>query len=314
MNTNSGGRIWLFLLPTFISSSLISNAEIIVKTFFDTNNNGLRDQDEILITGLSVTGFDETGQAHPFIDDGQGIFKLQLVPKRLRIKVTGYTNQLFEGVAGPTSIFFAKNGDEILVPISKGPEMDENNLDILVPCYEKGSSADKSDSPAFVSFPYTVDGVAKQYGGTAPNPRMDASIAQIGSTWGVAFQTNTQKAFTSTMLKRHVGLGPDGLGSIYTLDYGKPKPTINSLNLQGFQPSVGPVIDLGALKRDLVETEIDSSRPYALSSINESVKRASFDIDAFDKVGKTAFGDIDLTEDEKQLWMVNLNQRWINGL
>ncbi len=309
MNTSSRGKVWRYLLPFFLLSSAISYAEIVVKTFHDTDNDGIQDPTELLITGLSVQGFDELGQSYPFLEDGSGIFILEVAPSRLRIEVTGYTHDLQPGISGPTSVFFAEDGDVILVPVITEAELDLAQLDILVPCYEKGAAEDKGQSPAFVSFPYTASGVAQQYGGAGPNPNVDATIAQIGSTWGVAFQSQRQRAFAATVLKRHVGLGPGGPGAVYTLDYTAPSPTVDHFDLQGFQPSVGPSIDLGAINRNVVSGVIDGTKPYALSTITEAINRASYDIDAFDKIGKFGYGDIDLTEDEKQLWLVNLKQR-----
>ncbi|MCB0665683.1 MAG: T9SS type A sorting domain-containing protein [Saprospiraceae bacterium] len=310
MNINSRVRVYLLLVPILIGFSILAQAEIVVKTFHDENNNGSYDPGELLITGLSVSGVDLSGNEYGFTDDGAGTFRLMTVPSRMRVRVVGYSTDLRQGVAGPTSVFFAEDGDVINVPVLQELEFNSANSTILVPCFEKGTAADKINSPALVSFPYDVDGVAEVYGGTAQNPRMDATIAQLGSTWGMAFQSIHKRAFVSTILKRHVDLGPEGSGGIYIADYNADpeKPEISSFNLEGFHPSVGPVIHLGAVNRTHVDGEI-TDQPYALTSIEDLSKRASYDIDAFKKVGQLAYGDIDLSEDERSLWMVNTYQR-----
>ncbi|MCB0688485.1 MAG: hypothetical protein KDC53_18225, partial [Saprospiraceae bacterium] len=316
MNINSRMRMYLLMVPLMLGFNNISIGEIVVKTYHDVNNNGTFDADESLVTGLTVIAVDDKGNEYAFNDDGSGTFRLKMVPSRMRVKVAGYNSAHRQGVAGPTSIFFANDGDEIDVPVLLAEEFNSNNTMILVPCFEKGTAADKTNSPALVSFPYNVDGVAQEYGGSEVNPRMDATIAQLGSTWGMAYQLKQQRAFVSTILKRHVDLGPEGPGGIYIADYSADpqKPTISSINLEGFHPSQGPPIELGAINRTIVSGEITELEPYALTSIEDLSKRASYDIDAFNKVGQMAYGDIDLTEDERQLWMVNTYQRSLISL
>jgi hypothetical protein len=316
MNINSGLRVCLLVAPLIFGITVFSSAEVIVKTFHDANNNGTFDLDESLITGLSVIGIDILGNEYSFSDDGNGTFKLSPVPSRMRIQITGYDPTLRQGIAGPTSVFFADDGDVFHIPVLKEFSQNTSQTLILVPCFEKGSAANKTDSPALVAFPYDVDGVAQVYGGTAPNPRMDATIAQIGSTWGMAYQSQYKRAFASTILKRHVDLGPEGPGGIYIADYRQnlEKPEISSINLEGFHPAVGPPIEFGAINRTIVDGEITELQPYTLTSIEDLSKRASYDIDAFDKVGQLSYGDCDVTEDEKHLWLVNAYQRSLISL
>src|SRR5690606_7994703 len=107
MNINSGLRVCLLVAPLIFGMTVFSPAEIIVKTFHDANNNGAFDPDESLITGLSVTGADILGNEYSFSDDGNGTFKLSPVPSRMRIQITGYDPSHRQGIAGPTSVFFA---------------------------------------------------------------------------------------------------------------------------------------------------------------------------------------------------------------
>ena len=287
----------------------ISQGKIIVKTFHDRNSNGLQETGEELISGLEVTGFDEFGSPYHFNEIETGIFALDGVLFRLRIQVSGYSETVQEGIAGPSSVFFANDGDQFLVPVRTEIEINSQTTNILIPCYDVGAAEKKSTSPGFVSFPYTASGVAQKFGGAGPNPTADAFTEEVGSTWGVAYQGIFQRAFTSAVLKRHVGLGPEGLGGIYMLDYSGANEPVLSLNLDGVTPGVGDPIDLGAINRNIIDGEVDATQPYALSTIEAANRRASYDLDAFDKIGKVGFGDIDLTEDHKQLWMVNLHQR-----
>ncbi|MCB0666462.1 MAG: hypothetical protein KDC80_11590, partial [Saprospiraceae bacterium] len=293
------------LLTLYIPNKV--DAQVIVQTFLDANNNGVQDPGEDLVTGLTVTATDANGNEFPLLDDGNGTFILpsELIFSRLRIKVTGYAPGLMQGVAGPTSVFYVVDGDTVLVPVSPGPNVSVETSKILIPCYD-GGPAEGNQGPAFVSFPYNVDGIAQSKGGSEVDPDMDATIEQIGSAWGVAYQNTLKRAFTSAVLKRHVGLGPEGTGGLYMIDYASGSPVVTGFNLQGIVPSVGPAIDLGSVLRENVTGDVDASMPYALTTAPAT---ATYDMDAFAKIGATAFGDIDVEEDERTLWMVNLKQR-----
>ena len=179
----------------------------------------------------------------------------------------------------------------------------------MIPCYDAGP-AEGRDDPAFVSFPYTVDGISQEMAGDQPNPNYDATLDEIGSTWGVAYHIGQEKAFASTLLKRHVGIGPAGFGALYMMDYSNPdengKPAVSSMDFEGLVPAYGPPIKLGEIRRFNSTGDIDETMPYTITS---KPLTGSYDLDAFPAVGKVAFGDIDLTENQSQLWMVNLNQR-----
>ena len=302
-----------------IMASHLAWSQVIVRTYNDQNLNAVFDDSEELVTGLQVLGFDDSGIELPFLDDGAGTFFLpaEVITSRIRVEVRGYNRTIKQGKNRPTSVFMASNGDQVDVPVLVGTHlMDAETAQILIPCYEKGASKLHKESPAFVRFPFLAEGVAAQFGGEGPDPVEDASISEIGSTWGVAFQGSHNRAFASTILKRHVGLGPQGLDAVYWLDYSEMKdnPTVNYFKLQGIVPSVGPAIDMGHVIREIVDVEINDTMPYALSTVEDRIRRASYDVDAFDKVGKTSFGDIELGEDGRTLWMVNLHQRSIMTL
>ncbi|MBK8504465.1 MAG: hypothetical protein IPL46_21025 [Saprospiraceae bacterium] len=161
------------------------SGQITVMTFLDLNNNGVQDEEEELVTGLTVTATDANGNEILLLDDGHGTFTLpgELITTRLRVRVTGYAPGLLPGVACPTSVFYVQDGESVLVPVSTGPSYNIVTSRILIPCYDGGPAEGKA-TPAFVSFPYGVDGIAQSKGGSETDPEIDATTEQIGSTWG----------------------------------------------------------------------------------------------------------------------------------
>jgi hypothetical protein len=68
--------------------------------------------------------------------------------------------------------------------------------------------------------------------------------------------------------------------------------------------NTGTAIDLGNVNRTNVTGSVTTD--FQLSSVPAN---PSVDLDSFAKIGKASFGGIALTEDESQLWLVNLNER-----
>ncbi len=298
------GLAALLCMCAFISL----NADITVQTFEDLNNNGIQDPGEELITGLTVSGTDAKDNTYAFLDDGMGTHTLPsaIIISRIRVTVTGYAPGLEQAPAGPTSVFYVSDNSTTMVPVSTGPNFDVQATRIMIPCYEPGPAVDNT-GPAFVSFPYEVDGVAASKGGNAADPQVDATLEEIGSTWGVAYQFNQKRAFASSVLKRHVGLGPMGLGGLYVIDYDDMGvATVMPHSLHGITPSVGPALDFGNVQREIVNGDVDYTMPYALTT---QAGVATYDVDAYDKIGKVGYGDIDVTYDQRKLFMVNLHQR-----
>lgn len=115
-----------------------------------------------------------------------------------------------------------------------------------------------------------------------------STAAQIGTTYGLAHQKGSNSLFSSALMKRHVGFGPVGTGAIYRSDLTAGTTT--------------PFLDLNTLF-GAGTAGID---PHPTSAT------ASFwlkDSAAWDPVGKVAFGDIAISEDEKTLWAINLADR-----
>jgi hypothetical protein len=138
----------------------------------------------------------------------------------------------------------------------------------------------------------------------------DATIEEIGSVWGNAWQKTKKRAFFSSFLKRHVGFA-DGPGFVYAFDYASTGvPFFKKFNLQGVAPANGgAVIDLGTVCRSAAcagnagNTGIVADYEMPLATNVKFV-----DLDAFAKVGKMSFGDAEMDETDQNLWLVNTFQ------
>ncbi|WP_338237982.1 hypothetical protein [Persicobacter diffluens] len=94
----------------------------------------------------------------------------------------------------------------------------------------------------------------------------DATIGEIGSTWGTAYDNVNKKLYVSAFLKRHSGFA-DGPGAIYVIDYSSGSASAPTL-----------FIDLDGL------TNVGSiSTNRNLSTIPSD---PNYDYEAFGKIGK----------------------------
>lgn len=99
-------------------------------------------------------------------------------------------------------------------------------------------------------FPYSNSG-------TTPTPIETASISEMRwIVWGGANQVTKKRVFFSAVLKRHIPLGPQGLGGIYVFDYNTGTPThVSDFNITALtlansgDPVSGGSIDVGSVIR-----------------------------------------------------------------
>ena len=99
--------------------------------------------------------------------------------------------------------------------------------------------------------------------------------------------------YTSAVLKGHVGLGPEGLDAIYLVD-----PFSGSPNGAAW---IELTDDLGIPVSNI------TANPQYLDNITRELDQGSQnDAVAFQDVGKVGLGDIELSEDEETLYVVNL--------
>ncbi|MFT6018473.1 MAG: gliding motility-associated-like protein/uncharacterized repeat protein (TIGR01451 family) [Flavobacteriales bacterium] len=137
---------------------------------------------------------------------------------------------------------------------------------------------------AIVSFPYDRTGDA-----TAPTH--DAIMSEVGAVWGAAYNGYNQQAFYSAVMKRHVGVGPAGIGGIYRIDYSGSAPIVSTFaNLAGLGVNLG--------------TE-------PVRTLDGDWENAASDSLMFDASGKMGLGDIEITDDGNTLFAVNLFERSI---
>ncbi|MEY4936328.1 MAG: hypothetical protein RIS64_2687 [Bacteroidota bacterium] len=282
-----------FLLPS------ASEAQIQGKVYRDFNANGVFDSTstfkEIGLSGITVTAYNAAGvSVGTTITNSTGNYTIASISGAMRVEFTGLTRGDFAGPRGAnsgTSIqFVTAPATNIHFGLNYPQEYcGSTNPTLATPCYINGDPLNGGTAAVgdvFVGFPFN----ATQY--DVPTNHY-ATGSQIGSTWGVAYQRQTKTLFTAAFLKRHVGLGPLGIGGIYKVDGTSLIPASNNfVDVKTIGIDVGTVVSnaVRGLLND--ETQPNNDAPAV-----------------FDQIGKVGMGDMDITDDDKKLFLTNLNDR-----
>ncbi|MGW4212445.1 SdrD B-like domain-containing protein, partial [Lentzea sp. NPDC004789] len=129
-----------------------------------------------------------------------------------------------------------------------------------------GSNVDPA-ARSLVTFPFTNRG-------TGPAPAQIANQGATGPLYGLAYRKQDKRVFSGAFAKRLTEYGPGGPGGIYVT------------------PAGGGV------------TTLFATVPNAGST--KHVQATNFDLAFADVVGKESLGDVDISEDGSELYVVNL--------
>lgn len=260
----------------------------------DYNANGVRDRstpDDRGLGGVGATAYSPSGAAiATTLTEADGSYVLA-VPNGtdVRIEFTDFPPGFLSGPFGrdsATTVTFVKSPNcAVSLGLNVPSAYCQDNPDIAVNCYIFGDQF-AVVSPTLVTFPYSAGGNSLPEIDNPPIHPVEAASNQIGTTWGLAYQQASDSLFAAAFMKRHSGFGLGGPGAIYRIDRASGAvSTFVTLN-------AGP----------------DPHPPNDTSCPNGSL---CFAIDQFswDPVGKRALGDIDMGDDDRTLWAINLFDR-----
>ena len=289
--------------------SSISNTEIKGTVWEDWNYDGtLNESDTIGVQGIQVLAYDcDNNLVSTTYTDANGNYQFTglTTGEDYRIEfilpesVASWAKPTRAGANSGTTVQFVQPEDCASLGVASPADYCESNPLLVTPCFVNGEALGGTTTggmDAFVGVPINFSGT----GLVGSDNNYLANAEDIGATWGVAVQASTQTVFTSSVLKRHVSLGPDDTnpatsthttGGIYAIDYSNPAT-----------PSVALWLDLNTLSG--INTGAD---PH--SGLGGDPTAPYHDTDAFAAVGKISIGDLDISEDGTTLYAMNLNEK-----
>lgn len=268
--------------------------EISGNVFRDYDADGTTDSNEPGVANITVTAYNASGaQVDQTQADANGDYTLTGLTdtEEYRIEFTGLPSYLQPGPCGTdseTTVAFATSpATGVDVGLANPAEYCQDDPDLVTSVYQNGDplyggGTDTAD--VLVSFAYSASG-------TSPAPTSAAIGSEVGSTWGLAYERTQQKLFSAAFLKRHMGLGSQGLGGIYVTDF------------SGGSPSASDFIDLSTLGVSVGTVASNSARGLSGLTVPNT------DETVFDDIGKIGLGDMDISDDGSTLWVVSLNDR-----
>lgn len=294
------------------------------RAYVDYNENGVQNGREPGIGGIVVTAyFDANGDGISEAvgtattlnspDPAQvGTYTLPITAPdgQVRLEFTGLPDALFSGRYGgggnsaTTVTFVDCTGNGLVAGVNlatsnPGQYCHTDNPDLSTSCYAIGDQfgAGAANQPTLILFPYNAGAVTGTvpFGAGSPYdqpPHPTIALApQTGSTYGIAYQSTSDSFFAAAYVKRHTGLGPGAggqpsTGGIYRVTRTGVVNLLVDLQANGLNTGVNPHPPTGAPNLDWL-----------------------IDLNAFDAVGKSGLGDLDISEDASTLYAVNMNLR-----
>ncbi len=285
--------IFLFL----VNINQLSFAQISGKVFRDFNANGVQtttapDPIEPGLKDVTVNAYDATGTAlTPATTSSTGTYSISggTAPYRVEfILPSGYYAS--KGNASNTTVQFVAAAGIANLGVNAPSDYCQANPDIATNVYVNGdnSTGTSGTNDVLVKFPYNSTNIT-------PSTTRLAAASDAGTTWGLAYQKETKKLFSTAYLKRHAGFGPSGTGGIYVTD-ATTNTTTSFVNLNG-----------------LAGTGISTGTNIHANLLGDKTQ-PSQDAAAFSAIGKLSFGDLDISDDGKYLFVVNMNSRQIHKI
>lgn len=302
---------WYIFSGVFIFCfSQVAFANISGKVFRDFNANGTFDSGasltEVGVAGVTVKAFDAddlpAAPTATATTAANGTYSLAgLTGGKYRVEFSWADTGIKPSIAGGSSVQFVTDGASNADLALTIPDEYSHTRDpyVGVPTYANGTRSAASSMAAFYVFPYSA---TTTYDDRSVTPVTKATVSQLGSVWGNAYQRSSKTLYTSAVLRRFSDLGPLGTGGIYKIDMGNPtSPASGSLNY----------VDVKTLG---IPTGNDPRDATACNKLASGTQTPAHDVAAWDQVGKIGIGGISMDNDHERLWLVNLADRKLYGI
>lgn len=274
--------------------------------FEDFNADGTDDTNETGIQGVQVVVYDCQNNAIDTIwTDNDGEWQLCGLTDGAAYRVEFILPESIACWASPTH---AGNDNGTDVQFLTAPACTKFGLSnpkdyceadpfVIIPCYSIGAyDGATSGEAAIVKLRERADG--HDFTGTTKTAGYEAEILanhnDVGAVYGVAWQPTQKRYYLSAFHKRYVGFGPDGPDAIYQYDLAGTKT--GTINLDAILTATNSA---GTDVHDF--TPAGGADPHPGEVYDLGIGDISFD-----GVGKRSFGDMEMSDDDSTLYVINL--------
>ena len=284
------------------------------------------------VPGITVTAYDANNNvAATATTDANGDYSLNPASNgSFRIEFTNLPNGVYFGPSGTTSgsaVQFVSSNSAINVDLGvvRPGDFSPDNPTLVTSEYVVGGSAStdlNNGAPVVVSFPET-SGAAESDPTRSdhqdPSKTDLASQSEVGATWGLSYDANTNELYAAAFMKRTTGFGPGGSGAIYQIN-----PTTNATSVY---------VDLNSIFSDYpggnfndlytdssgnpvtLRTNTSSPTYWFTDGLEEVTDSTGVVRDVgWDAVGKTGFGGIATSADGSTIYAMALGDRMLYSI
>lgn len=284
------------------------------------NSYGIKDSNEKGISGITVRLNGELGE-ETVTTNAQGEWQSNsTLGNKIRVffdDIPAWLNTSPVNTDSNTQVQFINDGDVANLGLYNPSDYSDTTNPGYVTNVQQNGISNGSTRPSIQSVNYIANGLNQDFSnyqnsqGTGPSATTDTTIQQTGAVWGKAFHKESRYLYAASVLQRHIGLAQSP-ADIFVVDYSTtPSQFLGSFSLQGITPTNGGnPIDLGSVCRATdCATDTGNTGIAADYTLSTTPTAPNIDLDAFSKVGKISYGDIDIHQATDTLWLVNLNQR-----
>ena len=265
--------------------------------FRDYDGNGVRGVREPGQATITVTGFGPSGAVYgPVQTAADGTYSLTAIPAgtKVRVEATGVPSYLRPAPIGSNNgslVRFAAEGDTgVDMAVMNPADYCQNNPDLLLPCFLNGNQADGASNGVLYRLPY-----GGATGGGTTGGAVVANATDTGTTYGVAYQRSSKRAFTASYVRRHTGILNNKPGALYKID-----------NPASASPAVSQWVDLATIGIPVGSVPINGTLAGQRDLGTKNGAGALSRDPVIALVGKVGIGDIDMSEDDTSLYVVSL--------
>lgn len=262
--------------------------------FQDANADGIRNDGEKGIGQITIYAYAENNMIANAVTDEQGRYTLA-VPNDLAVRlefadIPTYLRAGAHGANSATTVALARSPARAVdVAFNNPGQFCQPAADtrLVTSCFyfgaHDGTFANAGTVLSFAESDGSNADVALPADASAYDPTTMTKLAtqaQTGAVWGVTYSRRQQMVYVASLVKRHSDLGVTGNPTtIYAID-----PATNTSK---------PWFTLDATR------------------LNPHVGVTNWDEDfaVFDQVGKEGWGDLDIAEDERELYAIDLGRR-----
>ena len=279
--------------------------------FIDYNNDGTRqasnDAAEIAYEGITIIAYDANNNIiSQTTTDSSGNYSLDTPDSTpLRIEFgnlpSGFVGSSIAGTNSVSDILFIDGTSNVTANFGIHRPSDvttgnSSDIDLITVCYVEGIGS--GSASAIIIHNYD-DAGSPASTPTAPSYTVRATFDKIGTVNGLAYHRESSTLFAGSFYKRHSAL----LGTIDFTSDGDASASTNDGSGAAYTSTIYSIDNAGNVTEFARLDDVVDPR----GAIDGSTYDWDTDSNAFDAVGKTGLGDVELSEDAQTLWSINLN-------